>query len=318
MISNYLDSSIAYEGFTPMQRPRRLQTLSTLTILIAVFSLVFVPGCARKDATHPSTSRTGANMVTIKGSDTMVHLVSSWAENFMKTTPDIQVSVTGGGSGTGISALMNGTTDLASSSRDLSDKEKAQAAQKGVALKEIPVGLDGLSVIANPGNPVQALSMAQLKDIFTGKITSWRAVGGPDLPILVYSRESSSGTYAFFQEHVLQKQDYTKSARLMPASSGIVEAVAADEGGLGYVGLDYAEKAGGRIKVLGVQAVSGSSAVMPTVETVQNKTYPIARALYLVTPAKPSEVAQKFITYAISKEGQNIVQQSGYIPVQHQ
>jgi phosphate transport system substrate-binding protein len=317
MISNYLDSSIAYEGFTPMQRPRRLQKFSTLTILITVFSLVFVPGCARKDAADTPASKAGVSMVTIKGSDTMVHLVSSWAENFMKTTPDIQVSVTGGGSGTGISALMNGTTDIASSSRDLSDKEKTQAAQKGLALKEIPVGLDGLSVIANPSNPVKALSMAQLKEIFTGKITNWQDVGGQNLPILVYSRESSSGTYAFFQEHVLQKRDYTKSARLMPASSGIVEAVAADEGGLGYVGLDYAEKADGRIKVLGVQADAQSSAVMPTVETVQNKTYPIARALYLVTPAKSSEVAQKFVTYAISKEGQNIVQQSGYIPIQH-
>ncbi|HEY9686986.1 MAG TPA: phosphate ABC transporter substrate-binding protein [Coleofasciculaceae cyanobacterium] len=301
-----------------MHRPWRLETLSTLTLLIAVISLFFTAGCARKDAAHTPAAKAGVNMVTIKGSDTMVHLVSSWAEDFMKTTPDIQVSVTGGGSGTGISALMNGTTDIASSSRDLSDKEKTQAAQKGLTLKEIPVGLDGLSVIANPSNPVKALSLAQLKDIFTGKITTWKAVGGPDMPILVYSRESSSGTYAFFQEHVLQKQNYTKSARLMPASSGIVEAVAADEGGLGYVGLDYAEKAQGRIHILGVKPDAESTAVMPTVETVQNKSYPIARELYLIVPGKPSEAAQKFVTYAISKEGQNIVQQSGYIPVQHQ
>lgn len=290
--------------------------IQSLVFMVLVSTLILT-GCSRKTDGSKQTNPSGA-MVTVKGSDTMVHLVSDWAEAFMKTDPGIQISVTGGGSGTGIAALMNGTTDVAASSRDLSDKEKKMADQKGLGLKETTVGMDGLSIVTNPGNPVKALSMTQLKDIFTGKVTNWKEVGGADMKILPYSRESSSGTYAFFQEYVLEKNDFAKTTRLMPASSGIIEAVASDEGGIGYVGLGYATQAKNKIQMLGVKADEKGEAVMPTETTIKDKSYPIARELFLITPGKASENAQKFVTYATSKEGQAIVQQSGYIPVQQQ
>jgi len=242
-----------------------------------------------------------------------VHLVSSWAEAYMKAQPGMQVSVTGGGSGTGIAALMNGTTDIAAASRDLSANEKTMAGQKKLGLAETVVGMDGLSVVVNPENPVKALTMGQLKAVFTGEVTNWKALGGPDVPVLVYSRESSSGTYAFFQEHVLEKQDYAKSARLMPATSSIIEAVSSDKGGIGYVGLGYAEEAAAKIRIVPVKKDAQSPAVMPSKATVNDKTYPIARALYLIAPAGAPPSAQAFLKYATSKEGQHIVQEAGYI-----
>ena len=151
--------------------------------------------------------------ITIKGSDTMVHLVSNWAEAFMKQDPNVEVAVTGGGSGTGIAALINGTTEICASSREMKEKEKQQAKEKGIEPKEVVVARDGIAVVVNPKNPVKELDMQQLAQIFTGAYTRWNQVGGGDKEILVFSRESSSGTYAFFQEHVLKNKDYTPKAK---------------------------------------------------------------------------------------------------------
>jgi len=253
--------------------------------------------------------------VTIKGSDTMVHLVSSWAEAFMNKNKDAEVSVTGGGSGTGIAAMINGTTDICAASRDMKAKEIKLAEAKGLKPLEHIVARDGIAVVVNPKNPVGTLSVEQIGKIYTGAYTNWNQVGGPDKPILVLSRESSSGTYVFFQEHVLGKADFTTNARLMPATSAIIQSVGTDQWAIGYVGLGYAAEAGDKIKMLAVKEKAESPAVMPSEETVTSGEYSIARPLYLYTKGEPTGVLKDFIDFCKSPDGQKIVVETGYVAV---
>jgi len=255
--------------------------------------------------------------LTIKGSDTMVHLVSAWAETYMKENPGIEISVTGGGSGTGIAALINGTTDIAASSRDIKPKEVDLAKENNVMPLETKVALDGIAVAVNPANPVKELSMSQLKKIFTGEVDNWNQVGGNDEKIIVLSRESSSGTYVFFMEHVLDKHDYTKNARLMPATSAIVQAIAEDKTAIGYIGLGYAEESKNKIKVIPVKKDDNSTAVYPSEETVKNGSYPISRGLFLYTKTaiSYSGIIREFLNFCLSEEGQKIVTDNGYVTV---
>lgn len=257
----------------------------------------------------------GRAYIEIKGSDTMVHLVSTWVEHFMSEHPDIDVSVTGGGSGTGVAALINGTTDICMASRDLQAKEREQARAQGIEPVEIAVARDGIVVVVNPGNPVNELTLEQLRKIFTGAYTTWDQVGGPPEPIGVLSRESSSGTYMFFQEFVLNKQDYVASARLLPATSGIVQAVAADAWAIGYVGLGYAGESAASTKIIAVKSDPASEAVVPTEASVSSGAYPISRPLFLLTAGEPAGPVEAFLDYCLGPEGQAIVQESGYVPV---
>src|SRR6478609_3099527 len=191
-----------------------------------------------------------AGTVTVKGSDTMVVLGQRWAEEYMKKHPTTTIQVTGGGSGTGISALINGTTDVCEASRAMKDAEKKQLAEKaGAAPVEIPVAKDGLSVYVHESNPMTEISMENLKAIFTGKVASWKDVGGPDAKIIPYSRENSSGTYVFFKEHVLANADYTPRAQAMPGTAAVVNAVTKEKFGIGYGGAAYAKG----IKVLKIK-----------------------------------------------------------------
>jgi phosphate transport system substrate-binding protein len=254
-------------------------------------------------------------MIMIKGSDTMVHLVTNWAEAFMKQNPNSEVAVTGGGSGTGIAALINGTTEICASSRDMKDKEKQQAREKGVEVKEVVVARDGIAVVVNPKNTIKEIDMQQLAQIFTGATTRWNQLNGGDEEILVFSRESSSGTYVFFQEHVLKNKDYTPKAKLMPATSAIIEAVSSDKGAIGYVGLGYALAAGNKIKILAVKADANSPAIIPSDQTVIDGTYPVARPLYLYVSSKASQNAAAFVDFCLSDAGQTIVRESGYVSV---
>jgi len=255
--------------------------------------------------------------LTIKGSDTMVHLVSAWAETYMKENPGIEISVTGGGSGTGIAALINNTTDIASASRNIKEKEIDQAKENNVMPLETKVALDGIAVAVNPNNPVNELTMEQLKKIFTGEVTNWNQVGGNDENIIVLSRESSSGTYLFFMEHVMDKKDYTKSARLMPATSAIVQAITEDKTSIGYIGLGYAEEAKGKIKVIPVKKDANSPAVKPSVDTVKDGSYPISRGLFLYskTSVSYSGIIREFLNFCLSGEGQKIVVDNGYVSI---
>jgi phosphate transport system substrate-binding protein len=234
---------------------------------------------------------------------------------FMNQNPNAEVAVTGGGSGTGIAALINGTTDICAASREMKDKEKELAKEKGAEAKEVIVAKDGIAVVVNPKNPIKELNMQQLAQIFTGVTTQWNQLGGFDEEILVFSRESSSGTYVFFQEHVLKNKDYTPKAKLMPATSAIIESVSSDKGAIGYVGLGYALAAGDKVKILAVKADSNSPAVIPSDQTVINGSYPVARPLYLYVSNKASQNATAFVDFCMSDAGQTIVRESGYVAI---
>jgi len=303
-------------------------------VVVVVCAALLVAGCPTKAttgagpaATQPSTAppSPGAaapsgpqieGTVTVKGSDTIVHLVTQWAEAFMKANPKADVQVTGGGSGTGIAALINGTADIASASRELKDDERKDAQAKGLTPTEFTVARDAIAIVVHPSNPINELTMDQLAKIYTGATTNWKQVGGPDVKIEALSRESTSGTYAFFQEHVMKKKDYRKDARLMPATSGIIEAAAADKGAIGYAGLGYAVGAVGRVKVLKVKKDEKAPAIAPSEATVKDGTYSVARPLFLFTGGEPTGAVKAFIDFCKSPEGQQIVKDAGYVTVE--
>jgi phosphate transport system substrate-binding protein len=253
-----------------------------------------------------------AEPITVKGSDTMVVLGQRWAEEYMAKHKGTTIQVTGGGSGTGISALINGTTDVCEASRSMKDAEKKQVADKaGGPPVEMVVAKDGLSVYLNASNPINELTMAQLKDIYTGKITNWKDVGGTDGKIIPYSRENSSGTYVFFKEHVLNNADYTPRAQNMPGTAAVVNAVARDKLAIGYGGAAYAKA----IKVVKVKKDAASPGVAPSDATIHDGTYPLSRPLFFYLRPKFSAEIKAFTDWVLSKEGQAVVAKVGYFPI---
>lgn len=282
-----------------------------------VFMLLGLSGCGSGGSDQAKQeNKQEARYLAIKGSDTMVHLVSAWAEEFMKQHPDIELSVTGGGSGTGIAGLINGTTDICASSRAINEREMALATARGAAPIEFKVALDGIAVIVHPENRVEALSLSQLQDIFTGKAITWQEVGGAAQDLLVFSRESSSGTFVFFQEHVMNRQDYTPRARLLPGTSALVQAVSADKGAIGYVGLGYVKEAGDKVKAISIKSRDGGGDVAPSDQSVKDGSYPIARPLFLYTKGEPQGTTKDFLDFALSEAGQSIVRANGYVSMQ--
>ncbi|MCX6884262.1 MAG: PstS family phosphate ABC transporter substrate-binding protein [Verrucomicrobia bacterium] len=254
-----------------------------------------------------------AGSITAKGSDTMVILAQKWAEVYMGKTPGTKIQVTGGGSGTGFAALQNRTTDLANASRKIKSAEIAECIKSfGKRPTEYKVALDGLSIYVSAENTIQELDLEQLEKIFTGKIKNWKAVGGPDAPITVYSRENSSGTYEFFKEHVLKGADFAASAQTMPGTAALLQAVAKDKNGIGYGGAAY----GAGAKHLKVKATPESPAIEPTEETVVGAKYPIWRYLYIyVNPAIDKGETAAYINWLRSDEGQKLVKEIGYYPL---
>ncbi|MFB0525544.1 MAG: phosphate ABC transporter substrate-binding protein [Phycisphaerae bacterium] len=282
-----------------------------VTGLVVSAAVIAVIGCSKRT----DQARGEKRYITIKGSDTMVHLVSNWAEAFMKQKPGPEVSVTGGGSGTGIAALLNGTTDICAASRKIKDKELNLAIQKNIYPIEIAVATDGIAVVVNRKNPVKELTMGQLANIFTGQSLRWSDVGGPDEKIGVLSRESSSGTYVFFQEMVLNKQDFMQDAKLLPATSAIIQSVSSDKWSIGYVGLGYAVAAADKVNIVAIKADENSPAVMPSEKNVKSGEYPIARPLYLYLNGQPDGTLKDFVDFCLSAEGQKIVSQAGYVAI---
>jgi phosphate transport system substrate-binding protein len=248
----------------------------------------------------------------IKGSDTVLPLTQKEAEVFMKKFPGSSIMVTGGGSGVGLAALQNGTTDIAQSSRKMKLDEKMKLQDAGKTFKEVIIANDALAVIVNPTNKVSQLTREELESIYTGKVTNWKDVGGDDLPIVVYSRESSSGTFEFFKEHVLNKKNFAQSALLMPATGAIVQSVSQTKGAIGYVGLAYLES---DVKAIKVSYDKGATYVAPSVENAQNKTYPISRPLYYYYLNSIETAVKPFVDFILSTEGQKIVREIGYVPV---
>lgn len=249
----------------------------------------------------------------VKGSDTMVNLMSALAEAYMKAHPNAQISVTGGGSGTGISALINGTTEVCASSRSWKPEEIKLAQDKGKTPTEFTIGLDGLAVIVNPANPTRELSLEQIAKIYTGQYTKWSDVGGPDKPIVVLSRESNSGTYVYFQEHVLNKADFATTVRLMPSSGAIIQALKDDQWAIGYAGVAYGENSG--VQILKVKKTADAPAVFPSEAAVHDGSYPISRPLFLFTSGMPDGEIKNFIDWCTTAEGQKIVVETGYMTI---
>ena len=252
-----------------------------------------------------------ASAQRIKGSDTVLPVAQQTAERFMNQHPDTRVTVTGGGTGVGISALLDNTTDIAMASRPIKFSEKMKIKSAGEDVAEIVVAYDALAVVANPSNPVKQHTRQQLEDIFRGKITNWKQVGGDDRKIVVYSRETSSGTYEFFKESVLKNKNYMASSLSMPATGAIIQSVSQTKGAIGYVGLAYVSP---RVKTLSV-SYDGKHYAAPTVENATNKTYPIVRPLYYYYNVKKKAEIDPLIQYILSPDGQDIIKKSGYIPV---
>ena len=253
-----------------------------------------------------------ASAQRIKGSDTVLPVAQQTAERYMNQHPDARVTVTGGGTGVGISALMDNTTDIAMASRPIKFSEKMKIKEAGQDVDEIIVAYDALAVVVHPSNPVKQLTRQQLEDIFRGKITNWKQVGGDDRKIVVYSRETSSGTYEFFKESVLKNKNYMSSSLSMPATGAIIQSVSQTKGAIGYVGLAYINK---EVKPIHVSYDAGKTFTEPSFENAKNKAYPIVRPLFYYYDVKNEGKVKPFIDYILSAEGQATVKQVGYIPV---
>ncbi|MDP2940631.1 MAG: phosphate ABC transporter substrate-binding protein [Candidatus Omnitrophota bacterium] len=278
--------------------------------LVLVALMLAVPAFAAKDK----------NSIQIKGSDTMVNLSQAWAEKYMQDNPGDFVAVTGGGSGTGLSSLISGSCDIAMSSRNIKDKEIALAKQKGISPNEIKAALDGLAVVVNPGNPIDKLTLAQLADIFTGKAANWKEFGGKDEKIVLLSREVNSGTHVYFKEHVLRKggpygkEEFAPTALMLSSSQAIADEVAGNPAAIGYYGMGYISK---KQKSLNLAKDEKSEYESPTIENVINGKYPISRPLFLYTNGVPGGLAKKFIDFTLSKEGQDIVLKTDFVPINY-
>jgi len=279
-------------------------------VLFSFAALLVLGGCSRQSQQ--------ANAIQIKGSDTMVNLGQAWAEEFMKANPKVSVAVTGGGSGTGIAALLSNTCDIAELSRELNPEEIAMARQKGFEPKQITVALDGLAVVVNPANPLSRLTLDQLAAIFSGSVRNWKEVGGSDLPIVVLSREVNSGTHVYFKEHVLRRGrkdsqvEFAANALMLPSSQAIADEVAQNSGAVGYYGMGYISA---KEKALAIANDADSAYVQPTIENVINNAYPISRPLLMVSRGQPRGLVASFINFVLSAEGQKIVVKIDFVPV---
>lgn len=252
------------------------------------------------------------------GSDTMVNLALAWAERYQQENSSVQISVTGGGTGTGINALINGTVDIANASREMKPEEEQKALEAGFTPEPFVVAKDAIAVIVNPANPIQKITLGQLSQIYIGSITNWNQLGGEDRPIVAVSRESNSGTHVYFLETVVRlgnnqdKSIFAPTVLLLPSSEGIIAEVRDNPNAIGYDGLGYISS---EVKTLAVARDSASAFIMPSADTVNDRTYPISRDLYMYTYNVPQGIILNYINWCMSTEGQQIVRQLGFVPV---
>jgi len=264
------------------------------------------------------SSDSPAAYIENKGSDTIVNLALAWAERYQSEHPDVRISVTGGGSGTGLAALVNGTVDIANASRQIKAEEVAQAQANGIQPVEHIIARDAIAVIVNPENSVSELTLQQISDIYSGQINNWKEVGGDDRPIVRLSRETNSGTHVYFLETVLRlgnKEDktlFSMDTLLLPSSEGIISEVRDNPNAIGYDGLGYVPK---DLKMIAIAKSAGEPFVLPSVETVNDKTYPIARDLYMYTAGEPTGIIKDYLDWILSPEAQKIVLDLGFVPI---
>lgn len=279
-------------------------------------------GCQdASDGSHAdnSTSGSGAgNTIENKGSDTLVNLALAWAERYVALHPEVRISVTGGGSGTGIAALINGTVDIANASRQMKPEEVEAAEANGVSPVEFVVARDAIAVVVHPSNPVDTLSFGQISDIYTARVTNWQEVGGDDRPIVLLSRESNSGTYVYFLENVVRMGDeqsdrlFSPGTLLMPSSEGITAEVSENPNAIGYDGLGYVTR---EQKVVAIASDPDGPYVLPSVETVNDGSYPVSRPLYMYTAGEPSGQMAAYLDW-VRSDGQGLVAEVGFVPLE--
>jgi phosphate transport system substrate-binding protein len=271
-------------------------------------------------AVFAGTARADKKMVQIKGSDTMVNLVQILAEEYMAKNPGAALAVLGGGSGTGITGLINGTCDIANHSREWKQKEIELAWEKGVKPRFFAIAVDGLSIIVNESNTIERLTMAQVGSLYKGEIRNWKVLGGPDKPVSLYGRQSNSGTYTFMQEHVLGNKNYSQDVKEMNGNAQIIEGILQDEGGLGYVGVGYLFDKEGKVrkglKVLNISQTHEGQAYSPLDKrSVDSGDYPIARPLYQATNGTPGPALAAFLAFETGPDGQAIVEKEGFFTI---
>ncbi len=292
---------------------KRVYNLFLLTAFLFTFSCL--AACSSSTA---SSSVASAQYIENKGSDTIVNLALAWAEKYQSQRPDVRISVTGGGSGTGIAALVNGTVGIANASRQIKEEEIAEAQSKGVNPVEHIIARDAIAVIVNPENPVSELTLQQISDIYSGKITNWTEVGGEDRPIVKLSRETNSGTHVYFLETVLRlgnsddKTLFSMDTLLLPSSEGIISEVRDNPNAIGYDGLGYVPD---DLKMIAIAKEPGGAYVLPAIETVNDKSYAIARDLYMYTDGEPAGLVKEYLDWILSDEAQQIVAELGFVPV---
>lgn len=295
---------------------------SRLLLNVVVAGLLFcivapLQGCKPQPSGSGTKAATVTQTIENKGSDTLVNLALAWAEVYMHLHPEVRLSVTGGGTGTGIAALINKTVNIANASREMKPEEIAAAQRNGIQPVEFMVARDAIAVVINPSNPVEGLTLAQISQIYSGKITNWREVGGENRPIVLLSRESNSGTYVYFLENVVRlgnsKSDllFSPDTLLMPSSEGISSEVRQNPNAVGYDGLGYVTS---DQKVIAVAKDATSPLVRPSVETVNDGSYPISRGLYMVTLGQPTGGIKDYLDWVMG-DGQPLVKKLGFVPL---
>ena len=288
-----------------------------LLLVTTLIALLFLSSCGT-DSSSAAASDSQAAYIENKGSDTIVNLALAWAEKYQGDHPNVRISVTGGGSGTGIASLINGTVDIANASRQIKQEEIDQAEANGIEPLEHIIARDAIAVIVNPENPVNELTLKQISDIYSGKIINWKEVGGDDRPIVRLSRETNSGTHVYFLETVLRlssKEDktlFSMDTLLLPSSEGIIAEVRQNPNAIGYDGLGYVPK---DLKMIAIAETEGGAYVLPSIPTVNDKTYPIARDLYMYTNGQPEGLLKEYLDWIMSPEAQQIVAELGFVPV---
>jgi len=294
-----------------------LRQVILLALLIPSVSLSSA-GCGSGSSAGEAATPGAQLTIQNKGSDTLVNVALAWAEAYMHLHPDVSISVTGGGSGTGIAAMIHGTVDVANASREMKEEEIAAAQANGINPVEFVIAGDAIAVVVNPSNPVQRLTLRQISDIYTGRITNWRDVGGEDRPIVLLSRESNSGTYVYFLENVIRlgADDptllFSPDTLLMPSSEGISAEIRQNPNAIGYDGLGYVTP---DQKTIAVARDTHGAYVLPSVDTVNDGTYPISRPLYMYTAGEPAGVVRDYIDW-ILHDGQVLVTELGFVPLQ--
>jgi phosphate transport system substrate-binding protein len=291
-----------------------------LMSLVLLMAVLFLSGCGPRSNGQPGNGTSPSTEVYIenKGSDTIVNLALAWAEAYQTVQPEVRISVTGGGSGTGIAALINNTVDIANASREIKPEEIESAQANGVEPVEFVIARDAIAVIVNPENPIDQLTIAQISAIYTGEINNWREVGGEDRPIVRLSRETNSGTHIYFLEEVLRMGDkeskllFSTDTLLLPSSEGIIMETSQNPNAIGYDGLGYVTD---DVKVVAVARSDSGPYVYPSAETVNNGSYPIARDLYMYTNGAPQGAVSEYLDWIFSSQAQAIVTELGFVPI---